>query len=91
MNVLLSDFGNAFQRGDEVRRSSQSNEFFMCQGSYEYAAPEVMLGLRGVSRDFRLTFGPSEFLQGGNTLLSIGGSGPLLVRFTRRLIATFVL
>ncbi len=62
LNVLLCDFGNAFQHGEGSFRSRslsssscesiESTSFFMCEGSYEYAAPEVMLGLKNLSRDF---------------------------------------
>ena len=55
MKVYLSDFGNAFTRGQEIENSTnqdKENGFFMCQGSYEYAAPEVMLDIPGSRRDF---------------------------------------
>ena len=55
MKVYLSDFGNAFTRGQEIENSTNQNKengFFMCQGSYEYAAPEVMLDIPGSRRDF---------------------------------------
>ena len=53
MKVYLSDFGNAFIRGQEIESNQRKdNTFFMCQGSYEYAAPEVMLDIPVSRRDF---------------------------------------
>lgn len=54
-HIYLSDFGNAFDIHDEddtARNEEEKDAFFMCQGSYEYAAPEVMLDVAVMCRDF---------------------------------------